>query len=655
MTFKQETKIASDQLVIATSGHIDHGKTSLVKAITGIDTDRFKEEKRRGITIDIGFAHFSDSRGKKIAFVDVPGHEKFIHNMLAGMSGIDAVLLVVAADKGVMPQTREHLNICNLLKINDGLVVLTRIDLVEESGMVQLCKEEVYELVKGTFLEGKSIIPVSSTKGYGIEELKEEFSKLFNKNQSMDFENPFRLYVDRSFTLKGFGTVVTGTVLSGSVRLGEDINVLPKDVSIRIRSIQTNGQKTDMVHVGQRAALNLGGIKADEIKRGDQLVKPKSLLTSYIINTTFLLLKDISNELKNRTRIRVYFGSREVIGRILLLDGSVLFPGEYKFVQIRLESMVSTKFGDRFVIRSYSPITTLGGGMVVDPSPSKSRRINKSLPQRIMRLNDLDPNVRSEEVIYLQSVRGVIESEFSIRSGLSIQESRKVFKFLMRNKKIFCVDNKIKRYLHEEHINRVSRYLIRILEFHHKKFFDRKGMTSAEIAGKFIKIFNEIEVENILNYLVNNRKFKKNGEFFHLLDHQQQFSQNQEKNISKCIVLISAGGFQPMRQTRLLEELNLSEKDGIIMLKKAIYTKRLLNVANDLYYTPEKIEEILDNLSYYFHNNKNISVIQFKELLNISRKYAIDLLEYFDGKRLTIREENQRIPGTILVKDKEKN
>jgi len=650
MTFKPESEFFSDQVVIATSGHIDHGKTALVKAITGIDTDRFQEEKRRGITIDIGFAYFDDPSGKKVAFVDVPGHEKFIHNMLAGMSGIDAVLFVVAADKGVMPQTKEHLNICNLLKINEGIIALTRIDLVEEPEMIELCKDEVHELVEGTFLEGKSIIPVSSTKGYGIEVLKEEFSKFFKKNRSPELENPFRLFVDRSFTLKGFGTVVTGTVLSGMIGIEEEINLFPQHSNIRIRSLQINGKKTDRVHVGQRAALNLGGIKIDEIKRGDQLAKPKSLLTSYMINATFLLLKDISNELKDRTRIRIFIGSKEVIGRIFLLKGSVMHPGENTYVQFRLESMISTKYGDRFIIRSYSPITTLGGGMVIDPSPSKSRRINSSLSERIERLNDIDPIVRSEEVIYLQSVRGVIESEFFIRSGLSKQDSKNVFKVLLDNNKIFCVNYKKKRYLHEEHIIRVSQYLIRILKFHHRKFADRKGMSSVEIAGKFKKIFNEIEVENILNYLVDNRKLNKNEECYHLLEHKQQFSQTQEKIISKCIVLILSGGFQPMRQKRLLEELKLSEKDGISMLKKAVHTNRLLNVTNDLYYTPEKIEEILDNLRYHFKENQNISVIQFKEILNVSRKYAIDLLEYFDRKRLTIREDNHRVPGIIFLK-----
>ena len=648
MSHNQEPKTMRRPYVVATSGHIDHGKTALVEAITGIDTDRLQEEKKRGITIDLGFAHFEQEQGVQIAFVDVPGHEKFIHNMLAGMAGIDAVILVIAADKGVMPQTREHLNICNLLEIREGLIALTKIDLVEDLGMLELCKDEVFELVKGTFLEGKPVIPVSANKSDGIVELREELLNLFNKIKTPELENPFRLNVDRSFTLRGFGTVVTGTVLSGSISKEEEVFQFPQERIVRIRSMHTHGQKTDKVYAGQRAALNLAGIKKEEIKRGDQLGEPESLLSSYILYATFYLLENVSDELRNRTRIRLYLGSSEVIGRIIFLEGSTLYPGNKNFVRIILESLVSTKFGDRFIIRSFSPMITLGGGMVLDPLPSKSRRIKREIPERIFSLSDEDPNIRSEEVIYLQSVKGLMESEFSVRTDLSIKQSRKVFEILQSKKKIFCVNNLTKRYLHFEHIDNISHYVMRILELHHKKFIDRKGMTRAELVGKLRLIFNEKEVETLLNYLVKENRLLKNGDYYHLLEHHPQVSKSLEKSISQCIFLIISGGYQPMRRNRLLEELKLSEKDGLVILKSAVHSKKLLNVAQDLYFTPEKMEEILVILRDYLHVNKSITVIQFKELLNISRKYAIDLLEYFDRQRFTIREGNYRIPGTIL-------
>ena len=635
--------------MIGTSGHIDHGKTTLVKALTGVDTDRWAEEKKRGITIDLGFAHYEDEQGNQLAFVDVPGHEKFIHNMLAGVAGMDAVLLVVAADEGVMPQTREHLNICNLLKIKTGLVAITRIDLVEDSDMVELCQEEVAELLEGTFLEGKPVIPVSTTSGEGLTELRQALSKLGKQIPAVEIEKPFRLSVDRSFTLKGFGTVVTGTVLSGSLRQDEEVQQFPQQRSVRIRGLQAHSQTVSEVFAGQRAALNLAGITKEEIQRGDQLAKEGSLLTSYMLNASLTLLEDVSAALKNRTRIRLHLGSQEVFGRIVLLEGETLSPGKTTLVQFRLESLVCTRHGDRFIVRSYSPMFTLGGGMVIDPSPSKSRRVLHELSGRLRRLHDGDENVRSAEVIYLQSVKGVIEAEFSVRSGLSAKQSAKILQLLQSQQQVLCVDPFSKRYLHVQHVERIGEFLSKVLTIHHKKFADREGMTRSELGGKLSLIFTEKEVEILLKYMIKLGKFVQNGQYFSLAEHQPQVSQAQEAGLAHCFELIKAGGFQPYRRTRLLEELEMNEQEGVAMLKSAVHSKRLVRVADDLYYAPEQIKEILISLRKYLQDNQSITVIQFKELLNISRKHAIDLLEYFDSQHLTIREDNHRVPGSILA------
>jgi len=635
--------------VIGTSGHIDHGKTTLVKALTGVDTDRWAEEKKRGITIDLGFAHYEDEQGNQLAFVDVPGHEKFIHNMLAGVAGMDAVLLVVAADEGVMPQTREHLNICNLLKIKTGLVAITRIDLVEDSDMVELCQDEVAELLEGTFLEGKPVIPVSTTSGEGLTELRQALSKLGKQIPAAEIEKPFRLSVDRSFTLKGFGTVVTGTVLSGSLRQDEEVQQFPQQRSVRIRGLQAHSQTVSEVFAGQRAALNLAGITKEEIQRGDQLAKEGSLLTSYMLNASLTLLEDVSAALKNRTRIRLHLGSQEVFGRIVLLEGETLSPGKTTLVQFRLESLVCTRHGDRFIVRSYSPMFTLGGGMVIDPSPSKSRRVLHELSGRLRRLHDGDENVRSAEVIYLQSVKGVIEAEFSVRSGLSAKQSAKILQLLQSQQQVLCVDPFSKRYLHVQHVERIGEFLSKVLTIHHKKFADREGMTRSELGGKLSLIFTEKEVEILLKYMIKLGKFVQNGQYFSLAEHQPQVSQAQEAGLAHCFELIKAGGFQPYRRTRLLEELEMNEQEGVAMLKSAVHSKRLVRVADDLYYAPEQTKEILISLRKYLQDNQSITVIQFKELLNISRKHAIDLLEYFDSQHLTIREDNHRVPGSILA------
>ena len=649
MSTSKTVKPASRPFVIGTSGHIDHGKTTLVKALTGVDTDRWAEEKKRGITIDLGFAHYEDEQGNQLAFVDVPGHEKFIHNMLAGVAGMDAVLLVVAADEGVMPQTREHLNICNLLKIKTGLVAITRIDLVEDSDMVELCQEEVAELLEGTFLEGKPVIPVSTTSGEGLTELRQTLSKLGKQIPAVEIEKPFRLSVDRSFTLKGFGTVVTGTVLSGSLRQDEEVQQFPQQRSVRIRGLQAHSQTVSEVFAGQRAALNLAGITKEEIQRGDQLAKEGSLLTSYMLNASLTLLEDVSAALKNRTRIRLHLGSQEVFGRIVLLEGETLSPGKTTLVQFRLESLVCTRHGDRFIVRSYSPMFTLGGGMVIDPSPSKSRRVLHELSGRLRRLHDGDENVRSAEVIYLQSVKGVIEAEFSVRSGLSAKQSAKILQLLQSQQQVLCVDPFSKRYLHVQHVERIGEFLSKVLTIHHKKFADREGMTRSELGGKLSLIFTEKEVEILLKYMIKLGKFVQNGQYFSLAEHQPQVSQAQEAGLAHCFELIKAGGFQPYRRTRLLEELEMNEQEGVAMLKSAVHSKRLVRVADDLYYAPEQTKEILISLRKYLQDNQSITVIQFKELLNISRKHAIDLLEYFDSQHLTIREDNHRVPGSILA------
>ena len=641
---KQKT-LFSNPFVIGTSGHIDHGKTTLVKALTGVDTDRFIEEKIRGITIDLGFAHYKDALGNSMAIVDVPGHEKFVHNMLAGAAGMDAVLLVVAADEGVMPQTIEHLSICSLLNIKSGIVALTRIDLVEDIEMVELCKEEVLNLLEGSFLENVPVIPVSAVTGEGLDQLRSEFAKLAKKLVNPEIEKPFRLFVDRSFTLKGFGTVVTGTVLTGSLSQDQTVVQYPQVREIRIRGMQSHGIKVKEVKAGQRVALNLTGIGKEEVIRGNQLAKTESLISGYMINASLSLLKNVSNPLKNRSRVRLHLGTQELIGRIVLLEGQSLSPGETAMVQFRSESILSSKYGDRFIIRSFSPMITIGGGTLIDPSPSKSRRLQHELPERLKRLIDGHKNVRSEEVIYLRSLRGVFYKEFQIRSGLSDKDCSNNLELLRKQGQIFCLDSVSGHYLHVDHIKRVGKFIIRVLKNHHQNFSEREGMTNAELAGKLSMIFTEKEVGKLLKYLCDFDMILQQGEYYYLENHQATISKPLQESLSNCLEIISKGGFQPMRKTRLLEEMGMNEKDGIELLKFATHSKKLVRISEDLYYNPDQIEKIVYILDIFFQKNKDINVIQFKELMSISRKYAIDLLEYFDNQRITIRKENIRVPG----------
>ena len=629
--------------VIGTSGHIDHGKTTLVKALTGIDPDRLAEEKNRGITIDLGFAHY-ESQGTPFSFVDVPGHEKFVHNMLAGAAGIDAVLLVIAADDGVMPQTQEHLDICHLLKIPAGLVVLTRCDLVEDPEMIELCKEEIQEMVRGTFLEEAPIVSVSSVSGEGLETLKHELAHLYQKLHSADSEKPFRFMVDRSFTMKGFGTVVTGTLLVGKISKDSDIHQFPQQTPLRVRGFQVHGQPVEQAEAGQRVAINIANLRKEEIQRGDQLALPASLLTSYVLNVELHLLPHSPRPLRRQDRVRVYLGTREVMGRANLLEKNSMEPGETQLAQLRLEQPVSNRFGDRFIIRQFSPILTLGGGRIIDPAPGTSRRIQLELRHRLEALRGENQPMKVEQVIFLQSIRGVFLQELTVRTDLSEKQASKILHDLASQRRIFCVDPTEKRYLHSEHVLRIGGFVRQLMAAFHQKFPEREGMTKAELSGKLTLLFRtEKEVEHFLKYLVKTQILKDNDPYYHLPGHQKEFSAETQIHLEKCLSIIQASAHQPPRRSHLFEQCQLDEKEGLAILKLAVHNNLLMRVTEDLYYTPAQLAQIEQEIRHYFENHDQLTVIDFKELLQINRKHAVDVLEYFDTKHLTRRVDNHRI------------
>ena len=648
----------SRNFVIGTSGHIDHGKSTLVQALTGTDPDRLAEEKSRGITIDLGFAQFQDEKGSQFSFIDVPGHEKFVHNMLAGAAGIDAMLLVVAADDGVMPQTREHLDICNLLNIHSGLIVLTRCDLVEDAEIIELCKAEIKELVAETFLRNAPIIPVSAKTGEGLGTLRTELANLYKQLQPHQYEKPFRFMVDRSFTIRGFGTITTGTLVDGQLSLGqinkdEVILQFPAENPVRIRGFQVHGKTVEQVWAGQRVAINISNLSKEEIQRGDQLAQCDSLLTCYILNVELQILKGAPNPLFRRDRVRVYLGTREVMGRINPLEGDKIQQGETRLVQLRLEQQVSSRFGDRFIIRNYSPIFTLGGGRIIDPAPGKSRRIRVEMRERLELIRGEDPLLAAEQVIYLQSTLGLFLKDMSVRLGYSEKQAARILQDLASLQKIFCIDPVDKRFLHINHINRIGTFVKRVIESFHQKFPARQGMSRAELVGKLSLLFrNEKEIAHLLKFLVKTKILEstpRSGDdhYFHLPGHQKHLSKEIEHYLQRCLSLIEDGGYQPPRQTLLLENCGLDKKEGISLLKMATHNQHLVRVAEDLYYTPECLNSVERKIRQYFEEQQQLTVIEFKELLHINRKYAVELLEYFDTKHLTARIDNHRILRAI--------
>ena len=361
------------QIVLGSAGHIDHRKTSLVKALTGTDTDRLKEEKARGITIELGFAFLDLPSGQRLGIVDVPGHEKFVKNMVAGATGIDLVALVIAADEGVMPQTREHLDICSLLDVRTGLVVLTKTDMVDEEwlGLVQ---EDVAEYLEGTFLAGAPIVPVSSTTRQGIDEMVRVLDEMVSTLDERPAFGPWRLPVDRVFTMKGFGTVITGTAVGGAVSIGQEVEIYPRDIKAKVRGLQVHNQEVQEARRGQRTAVNLQGVEKAVIERGDVVATPGSLQPSLWLDLECSALKDMLRPLKNRAPIRFHTGTGEIMGRVMFLDRDDLKPGEHCYCQVRLESPVAVMAGDRYVLRSYSPVATVAGGTILHPHPGRHKR-----------------------------------------------------------------------------------------------------------------------------------------------------------------------------------------------------------------------------------------------------------------------------------------
>jgi selenocysteine-specific elongation factor len=426
-------------IVMGTAGHVDHGKTALIKGLTGVDTDRLKEEKERGITIELGFASLTLPDGLVLGVVDVPGHERFVRNMVAGAAGIDLVAMVIAADEGVMPQTREHLQICNLLGIRKGLVALAKVDLVDQEWLA-LVQEDVREFLRGTFLEGAPIVPVSSLTGEGFPELRETIARVAGEVETEADAGLFRLPVDRVFTMKGFGTVVTGTLLSGQVRIGEEVEFAPTGLRTRVRGIQVHNRPQEVAEAGQRTAVNLQGVEKATIERGHVLAAPETLPASRRLDVSFRLLPGAARKLKNRTLIRLHTGTSEIMARVILLDRDDLEPGGEAYAQIVPEEPVTVVAGDRFVARSYSPVTTIGGGIILDPLPGKHKRFSEKILEAFHCLAGKESPERVAVILARAGIAGIPEARLIVRTGIRRAELRKILEEMFSRQQAILVD-----------------------------------------------------------------------------------------------------------------------------------------------------------------------------------------------------------------------
>ncbi|KXZ40113.1 selenocysteine-specific elongation factor [Alkalithermobacter thermoalcaliphilus JW-YL-7 = DSM 7308] len=621
-------------VIIGTAGHIDHGKTTLIKALTGKDTDRLKEEKKRGISIDLGFAYFDLPSGKRAGIIDVPGHEKFIKNMLAGVSGMDVVLFVVAADEGVMPQTIEHLDILNFIEINNGIIVITKCDLVDDD-FLMLVKEDIKEKVKGTFLEDAKIIEVDSVSKRGIDELIYNIDILTENVEEKNLNSYPRMHIDRVFTMKGFGTVVTGTLIEGKINLDDEVVIYPKDIKTKIRGIQVHGKAVKTAYAGQRSAINLSNVKVEELERGDILAYPNCMQESMMIDVKVKLTRYSNVNVNYWDRVRLYHGTREILARIVPLDREELTCEQEGYCQLRLDDTIVAKKGDRFVIRSYSPMKTIGGGIILDPNPKKHKRFDKKVIDslKLKEKGDL------KEIIN-QTIKRYSKEYPDIKTILKYTgENEEVVNEnilqLMKDKTILCI-NKI--YIHKEHYEMLKEKTIKLLNSFHKEYPLKEGIIKEELRSKveaslktkdfdaLLELFLEDKLINIKNNLVSTWGF------------EVKFT-NEDIKIKKEIEQkLLSDGFTP----RNIKDITLNNPRYEQVLQ-ALDNNTVVILDDNLAYHKKYYDKALNLLKDHINKNGHITLSEFKELMGVSRKYSIALLEYFDKIKITKRIEDKRV------------
>ncbi len=624
------------QIILGTAGHIDHGKTSLIKAVTGTDTDRLKEEKERGITIELGFAALDLPSGQHLGIVDVPGHEKFVKNMVAGATGIDIVAMVIAADEGVMPQTREHMEICTLLGVKHGLVVLTKIDMVDEEWL-ELVREDVRDFTRGTFLEDSPMIAVSSLKGDGIPEFVAQLDELSRQVPEREPSSIFRLPIDRVFTMKGFGTVITGTLISGSINDGAAVMVYPLGITSKIRGIQVHNQSVGSAEAGMRTAINFQGLEKTAIQRGEVLSSPDALKPSYMIDVALNFLASNPKPMKNRTLVRFHTGTSEILGNLILLDREELSPGESTVAQLRLNSPVTLIKEDRFVIRSYSPIRTIGGGEVLNPIPKKHKQFNSATIAGLKQLGDQSP---AEIILYHvkeSGFAGLIFSDLRIMTNVPDRQLENILQDQLSKKLIIQSDKENRTYIHNDILAQLKKDMGAYLQTYHEAFPLKTGMPKEELKTKFPltlapKLFNLT-----LNLMIKAEHIVQEENTVRLAAHTISLGADQADVKDKILDTYLDCGLQPPYFKELSKTLNIDPSRSKEVLMHLVDEGRLVKTKEDLYFHASAIEDLKKKLVAFLEERGEITTPQFKEMTAVSRKYVIPLAEFFDAKNVTLR------------------
>lgn len=632
-------------IIVGTAGHIDHGKTTLIKALTGRNTDRWEEEQRRGITIDLGFTYFDLKNGDRVGIIDVPGHEKFINNMVAGVVGMDLVLLVVAADEGIMPQTREHMDILGLLGIKKSILVINKCDLVDEEWL-ELVEEEIQEELEGTFLEGAPVVKVSAATGQGLDELTDTIQQLMSDEVvAKDTQTIPRLPIDRAFTLSGFGTIITGTLISGTITREDVLEMYPIGKECKIRNIQVHGQNQDKCYAGQRVAINLSNVKKKEIRRGCVLAPKNSMKNTDLLDVKLKVLEDSMRILTNHERLHLYTGTSEILCRAVLLDKEQIGPGEEGLVQLRLEEEIAVKRGDRFVVRFYSPMETIGGGIVLEPNPVRKKRFDAQAIEELKKKESGSLGDVMELQIKEHGDTMITLAELAKVMAHSVDELKEYLEELEESGTIFVFPMKKDTYLwHRDSEFAVRQKIEETLQKYHSEHPYRYGMKKAEIHNTFLKKIKPNIFDAYIERMTGENVYGRREEYLSLPGYEvpkDAMYLQTEKLIEDTF---EKAGYDFVRFSEIdFGKIPRQTAEDVVLMM--IDEGKVLRINEEMFTMKHLMDEAKEKIQNHLKEENLITIVQVRDMFSTSRKSAKPILEYMDSIKVTKKTggESERV------------
>lgn len=632
-------------IIVGTAGHIDHGKTTLIKALTGRNTDRWEEEQRRGITIDLGFTYFDLKNGDRVGIIDVPGHEKFINNMVAGVVGMDLVLLVVAADEGIMPQTREHMDILGLLGIKKSILVINKCDLVDEEWL-ELVEEEIQEELEGTFLEGAPVVKVSAATGQGLDELTDTIQQLMSDEVvAKDTQTIPRLPIDRAFTLSGFGTIITGTLISGTITREDVLEMYPIGKECKIRNIQVHGQNQDKCYAGQRVAINLSNVKKKEIRRGCVLAPKNSMKNTDLLDVKLKVLEDSMRILTNHERLHLYTGTSEILCRAVLLDKEQIGPGEEGLVQLRLEEEIAVKRGDRFVVRFYSPMETIGGGIVLEPNPVRKKRFDAQAIEELKKKESGSFGDVMELQIKEHGDTMITLAELAKVMAHSVDELKEYLEELEESGTIFVFPMKKDTYLwHRDSEFAVRQKIEETLQKYHSEHPYRYGMKKAEIHNTFLKKIKPNIFDAYIERMTGENVYGRREEYLSLPGYEvpkDAMYLQTEKLIEDTF---EKAGYDFVRFSEIdFGKIPRQTAEDVVLMM--IDEGKVLRINEEMFTMKHLMDEAKEKIQNHLKEENLITIAQVRDMFSTSRKSAKPILEYMDSIKVTKKTggESERV------------